>query len=151
AEVSRTHTLATIRSEFTDLMDAGKIVSVTGRIMSVRGQGAIMFVPLFDGTDKFQAVFKKDEIEENLFNLFGDTVDLGDIISVTGTLFITQKGEPSLLVKQWQMATKALLPIPSEFYGLEDEEEKMRKRYLNAVVDSEVFKRFEIRSNIIKY
>lgn len=151
AEVPRTHTLATIRSEFADLMDAGKMVSVTGRVMSVRGQGAIMFVPLFDGTDKFQGVFKKDEIEENLFKLFVDTVDLGDIISVTGTLFVTQKGEPSLLVKNWCMATKALLPIPSEFYGLEDEEEKMRKRYLNAVVDPEVFKRFEARANIIKY
>jgi lysyl-tRNA synthetase class 2 len=119
--------------------------------MSIRGQGAIMFVTLFDGTEKFQVVFKKDEIDENLFALFGETVDLGDFISVTGTLFVTQKGAQSILVKSWTMATKALLPIPSEHYGLEDAEDKMRKRYLDAVVDPNVFKRFEIRANIIKY
>lgn len=149
--VPRTYTLEQVRSELTELMDAKKTISATGRIMSLRGQGAIMFVPLFDGTDKFQAVFKKDEIEESLFKLFGDTVDLGDIISVTGTLFITQKGESSILVNSWQMATKSLLPIPSEFYGLEDEEEKLRKRYLNAIVEPELFKRFETRSKIIRY
>jgi lysyl-tRNA synthetase class 2 len=109
-----------------------------------------MFVTLFDGTDRFQAVFKKDEIDEDLFNLFGKVVDLGDFIAVTGTVFVTQKGQQSLLVKTWTMATKALLPIPSEFYGLEGEE-KMRKRYLDAIVDPDVFKRFEIRANIIKY
>jgi lysyl-tRNA synthetase class 2 len=56
-----------------------------------------------------------------------------------------------LLVKSWTMATKALLPIPSEFYGLEDAEEKMRKRYLDAIVDHDVYKRFETRAKIIKY
>ncbi len=150
-QVPRSCTLFELKDQFTNWMDAGKKISATGRVMSVRGQGAIMFVPLFDGTEKFQAVFKKDEIEENLFKLFSDTVDMGDIISVTGTLFVTQKGEPSILVKDWCIATKSLLPIPSEFYGLEDEEEKLRKRYLNAVVDSELFKRFEVRSKIIRY
>ncbi len=151
ASVPRTHTLTQIRADFTDIMEQGTILSAVGRILSLRGQGAIMFVTLFDGTDKFQAVFKKDSIDEKLFALFADTVDLGDIISVTGTLFITQKGEPSILVTAWHMATKALLPIPSEYYGLEDEEEKMRKRYLDAVVNPDIFKRFETRSKIIRY
>jgi lysyl-tRNA synthetase class 2 len=110
-----------------------------------------MFVTLFDGTEKFQAVFKKDAIEESLFTLFTDAVDLGDFISVTGTAFTTQRGAASILVTSWVMATKALLPIPSEHYGLEDVEEKMRKRYLDAVVDHNVFTRFETRAKIIKY
>ena len=145
ASVPRDYTLSEITSQFESLLESGKTISIVGRVMSIRGQGAIMFVTLFDGTDRFQAVFKKDEIDEDLFNLFSETVDLGDFISVTGTLFVTQKGAQSLLVNSWTIATKALLPIPSEFYGLEDEEDKMRKRYLDAVVDQEVFKRFETR------
>lgn len=151
ASVPRDSTLTEIIANFETLSESGKTVSVVGRVMSLRGQGAIMFITLFDGTDRFQAVFKKDEIEESLFNLFSETVDLGDFISVTGTLFTTQKGAQSLLVKSWMIATKALLPIPSEHYGLEDEEEKMRKRYLDAVVNPEVYNRFETRAKIIKY
>ncbi len=151
ASVSRDYNLADIRSKFEILSSEGKQVSIAGRILSLRGQGAIMFATLFDGTEKFQAVIKKDEIEESLFNLFGECVDLGDFISVTGTLFTTQRGESSLLVNTWKMASKALLPIPSEHYGLEDEDEKMRKRYLDAIVNPELFKRFETRAKIIKY
>jgi len=151
ASVPRDITLVEVTTNFETLSESGKTISVVGRVMSLRGQGAIMFITLFDGTDRFQAVFKKDEIEESLFNLFSETVDLGDFISVTGTLFTTQKGAQSLLVKSWMIATKALLPIPSEHYGLEDEEEKMRKRYLDAVVNSEVYNRFETRAKIIKY
>ena len=151
ASVARDHTLLDIKSEFSALEESGTIVSAVGRVMSIRGQGAIMFITLFDGTERFQSVFKKDEIDEELFSLFQATVDLGDFISVTATLFTTQKGEPSLLVNSWAMATKALLPIPSEHYGLEDAEEKMRKRYLNAVIDNDVYKRFITRAQIIKY
>jgi lysyl-tRNA synthetase class 2 len=149
--VTRTHSLQTIRDSFSGLESSKDMISAVGRILSLRGQGAIMFVTLFDGTEKFQAVFKKDEIEESLFKLFSDAVDLGDFIQVTGTLFTTQKGAPSILVTSWTMATKALLPIPSEHYGLEDVEEKMRKRYLDSIVNPDIFKRFETRSKIIKY
>lgn len=149
--VERTHSLFEIKNSFAELSENGKTVSVVGRILSLRGQGAIMFATLFDGTDKFQAVFKKDEIEESVFRLFVDCVDLGDFIQVSGTLFTTQKGEPSVLVNTWAIATKTLLPIPSEHYGLEDEDEKMRKRYLDAIVKPELFTRFETRSKIIKY
>ncbi|MEI8223695.1 MAG: lysine--tRNA ligase [bacterium] len=151
AEVPKTHTLKELMGSFPQLESDQTIISVVGRITSLRGQGAIMFVTLFDGTEKFQAVFKKDAIEESLFTLFTDAVDLGDFISVTGTAFTTQRGAPSILVTSWVMATKALLPIPSEHYGLEDVEEKMRKRYLDAVVDHDVFTRFETRAKIIKY
>ena len=151
ASVPRTHNLADVAGNFSDLESSQESISVVGRILSLRGQGAIMFATLFDGTEKFQAVFKKDEIDEELFKLFSDAVDLGDFISVSGTVFVTQKGAQSILVKSWTMATKTLLPIPSEFYGLEDAEEKMRKRYLDAIVDNDVYKRFETRAKIIKY
>jgi lysyl-tRNA synthetase class 2 len=151
ASVPRDRSLLELKNNFEKLESDTATVSVTGRIMSLRGQGAILFVTLFDGTERFQAVFKKDEIEEELFKLFGETADIADIISVTGTVFTTQRGEPSILVREWVMATKSLLPIPSEHYGIEDDEERLRKRYLEALMKPEVFKRFEIRSKVIKY
>lgn len=150
-QVPKTHSLKEVLGQFESLAASGETISAAGRILSLRGQGAIMFATLFDGTEKFQAVFKKDQIEESLFGLFRDAVDLGDIISVTGTLFVTERGAQSILVKSWTMATKSLLPIPSEHYGFEDVEEKMRKRYLDAIVDPTVFKRFETRTAIINY
>lgn len=150
ASVERTHSLAEVRNEFDALVASAETVSVVGRILSLRGQGAIMFATLFDGTEKFQAVFKKDEIEEGIFSLFSETVDLGDFIQVSGTVFTTQRGEPSILAKEWAMATKSLLPIPSEHYGLEGEEQ-MRKRYLDAIVNPELYNRFKIRSQVISY
>ncbi|MBP9821495.1 MAG: lysine--tRNA ligase [Candidatus Pacebacteria bacterium] len=151
ASVPRDYTLALVRSQFAGLEKVGEAISIVGRVMSLRGQGAILFATIFDGTDKFQAVFKKDEIDEALFALFTDAIDMGDFISVTGTLFTTQRGEQSLQVKTWNIATKALLPIPAEHFGLEDDEERLRKRYLDAITNPELFKRFQTRSQIIKY
>ena len=99
-----------------------------------------------DGKEKFQSVFKKDTLDSKLFKLFTDTVDIGDFISVTGTFFKTQKGEESILVTSWIMASKSLLPLPEKWHGLEDEEIKLRKRYLDILTDPEVRKMVEKRS-----
>ena len=147
ASVPRTHTLKQIVSDFTELEQSAATVSITGRIMSLRGQGAIMFATLFDGTERFQVVFKRDEIDEVLFDLFSEVVDLGDFISVTGTVFTTQRGAQSVLCKTWMMATKSLLPIPSEHYGLEDDDERYRKRYLDILLNPKIREIFEKRSD----
>jgi lysyl-tRNA synthetase class 2 len=123
---------------------AGTSVSLAGRIMAIRGQGAILFVVLDDGKGKFQAVFKKDEIPAELFALFTDTVDIGDFISVTGTFFRTERGEESILVKEWTMAAKSLLPLPEKWHGLTDVDERFRKRYLDFIMNPdlrEIFKK----------
>jgi lysyl-tRNA synthetase class 2 len=151
ASVSRDFTLAQLASDFKSLESSGKSISIVGRIMSIRGQGAIIFVSLFDGTGKFQAVFKKDEIEEKLFKLFTDAVDIGDFIEVTGTLFVTKAEQESLLVKDWAMLTKALLPLPDKWHGLQDVEETYRKRYLDILMDEEVRERFITRAKIVSY
>ncbi len=98
AKVPRTFCLKDAKGNFADYdkdgsgKNAGKEVSLTGRVMAIRGQGAILFVVLDDGKGKFQAVLKKDEIDAAVFALFTDTVDIGDFISVTGTFFKTQRG-----------------------------------------------------------
>ncbi len=151
--IPRDYSIKKIKDSFETLAVGSETenVSIAGRVMVVRGQGAILFIVLLDGADRFQAVLKKDELKEELFNLFVDTVDNGDFISVTGSLFITQRGEQSILIKDWYMATKALLPLPDKWHGLQDLEETYRKRYLDILMDKEVYDRFIVRSKIIKF
>ena len=141
--VNRSHDISTLLENFTNLETAKEIITVVGRVMVVRGQGAIMFVVLQDGTGKFQAVFKEDAIPVELFQLFKDTVDGGDFIEATGTLFVTQRGENSILVESWRMVTKSLLPLPDKYHGLQDEEERLRKRYLDLLGRDELREMFK--------
>ena len=142
AKVPRTFCLKDARESFDEYVKADKEASIAGRIMAIRGQGAILFAVLYDGSNnglgKFQAVFKKDEIDEKLFQLFTDAVDIGDFISVTGKFFTTQRGEQSLLVKTWTMATKTLLPLPEKWHGIKDDDERYRKRYLDILMNEEL-------------
>lgn len=135
AKSKRDFSLSEVKNRFDELGD--KEISLVGRIMAIRGQGAILFSVLFDGTDSFQAVLKKDELEEKLFKLFVDAIDVGDFIEVSGKLFLTQKGEQSLLVKSWKVLTKTLAPLPEKWAGLQDDETRLRKRYLDLLLDKE--------------
>lgn len=138
AKVPRDMALSSVKERFSELSKSDKPLSLSGRVMAIRGQGAILFVVLDDGSSKFQAVFKKDTLSPETFKLFTDTADIGDFISVTGTLFVTQKGEESILANTWIMAAKSLLPLPEKWSGLQDEELKLRLRYLDIVSNPEV-------------
>jgi lysyl-tRNA synthetase class 2 len=138
SKVPRTFCLKDARVNFEEYVKEDKEVSLAGRIMAIRGQGAILFVVLYDGKDKFQAVFKKDVIESKLFQLFTDAVDIGDFISVTGIFFTTERGEQSIAVKTWTMATKTLLPLPEKWHGIQDTDERYRKRYLDLLMNNEM-------------
>jgi lysyl-tRNA synthetase class 2 len=148
--VFRDVTLKDLADSFDDFLQDSNTISVVGRVMTIRGQGAIAFVVLNDGTGEFQVVFKKDEINESLFDLFRKTVDMGDFIQVSGEVFQTERGQNSILVDIWSMATKSLLPLPEKWVGLQDTEEKYRKRYLDILSEQEVFDRFVTRSQIIQ-
>ena len=142
ARVSRTHTLSDLRSQFDEVTAGGQPVSVSGRIMAIRGQGAILFVVLDDGPDRLQTVFTKATLDEKLFSLFTDAVDIGDFISVTGTVFTTDRGEKSVQTTSWSMVTKALLPLPEKWHGITDDDERYRKRYLDLLMNPELREMF---------
>ncbi len=137
AATKRDMSLAEAKHGFAALSGEERTLSLVGRIMAIRGQGAILFVVLNDGTGTFQAVMKKDELAADVFKLFTDAVDVGDFVQVSGTLFVTQKGEESLLVKDWKMLTKTLLPMPEKWAGIQDDETRLRKRYLDLLLDNE--------------
>ena len=136
-------------SDFDKLEKEGALKWVAGRVMSLRGQGAIIFVTLNDGTESFQALFKKDSIATDKFTLFNEAVDIGDFIEVQGKFFITKRGEKTIEVKDWRILSKSLRPLPEKWHGLQDVEERFRKRYLDALMSPEVKKRFLIRSKVI--
>lgn len=126
--------------------DEGQAVVVAGRIMLKRTMGKIAFCHLQDETIKMQIVFKQDEIGKENFKLLEKKIDAGDIISAEGERFKTQKGEESILVKKWTLLSKALLPLPDKFHGLQDEELRLRKRYLEMVMDGDVREMFKRKS-----
>lgn len=142
AKVPRDFSIAELKKNFAEFekesTETKREISIAGRVMAIRGQGAILFVVLFDGTEKFQVIFKKDELDEKLFNLFVDTADIGDFISVTGPAMTSERGEPSILAKNWVMAAKSLLPLPDKWDGLQDIEERYRKRYLDFLMNPEL-------------
>ncbi len=146
AKVPRDFCLRDAKVNFADYEKKNKPASVAGRIMAIRGQGAIFFVVLYDGRGKLQAVFKKDTLDAKLLDLFKDAVDVGDFISVTGTFFKTERGEESILATSWTMAAKSLVALPEKFHGIQDEEERFRKRYLDILFDPELKKLFELKS-----
>lgn len=118
---------------------AGKdIITIAGRIMSKRGQGAITFCDIFDGTARTQILLKADEMNKDLYDLFAETIDVGDFVEATGTAYMTQRGQQSLFVQGWRMLSKSLRPIPDSWFGIEDAEEKFRRRYLDILQDSAI-------------
>ncbi len=150
---NRDTTISDFADQFDLLEKSGEIKTVSGRVMAKRGHGALIFIDLYDGTNlnsnndgRLQAVVKSDEINEDAHKLFVDTVDIGDFIELTGLALTTQRGARSLLVKEWRILTKSLLPLPKEHFGIKDEDERYRKRYLDMILNKDVAKIVTLRS-----
>jgi lysyl-tRNA synthetase class 2 len=120
---------------------------VAGRIMSLRVMGGIAFAHLQDETGRIQAVFQKKNLKDyKLLKLF----DLGDVLIVKGNPYRTKKGELSINVREFQLASKSLRPLPEKFHGLKDEELRFRKRYLDAIMNPEVLEMFKKKTLIVQ-
>ncbi len=143
---NRTYELIEIIRKFKKLEEEKAQVIVDGRVMSSRGQGALIFADLYDGTAKLQIVIKLPESGEEAHSFYTNFVDTGDFIEVTGTLFTTKSGQESILVSDVSMLSKALLPLPDKYHGLQDEELRMRERYLDILTNPELRELFEKKS-----
>ncbi len=138
AKTQRTHMIGDILADFDALAEGGTEITIAGRILVMRGQGAILFVDILDGSGKLQLVLKSDVLDTDTFTLFKDAVDAGDFIEASGTVFTTEKGQQSLLVASWRMLSKSLLPLPDKYHGLQNEDERFRKRYLDILTNGEL-------------
>lgn len=139
----RTHEISEVVRTFAELQSSNAEIILAGRVMSARGQGALIFTDLYDGTAKIQAVIKLPDSGEEAHSFFTRYVDTGDFIEVTGTLFTTKSGQESILVTHIDMLSKALLPLPDKYHGIQDEELRMRERYLDMLMNPELRELFE--------
>jgi len=161
AKIKRTILISEALKDFNKLSSSKKQLFLTGRIKALRDQGNLIFIDLKDESGKIQAVLKADVLvgsptlrrgKDNLnnFKILKQNLDVGDFLSVSGPLFKTQKGEKSIEVKTAEIITKSLRPLPTQWYGLKDVEERYRKRYLDLILNPEVKEKIISRSKIIE-
>jgi lysyl-tRNA synthetase, class II len=149
AKSFRTHEISDVLADFDELEKSGKNLVLVGRIMARREHGGSTFMDFVDGTGKMQALFKKDNLVDKEYEMMLETTDIGDFIEVAGTAFRTKRSEPTIEVKKYRILTKTLLPLPEKWAGLQDVEEKFRKRYLDLLLNPELREKFKIRASII--
>lgn len=158
AESFRSHKISEVLDNFDVLSEGPEKPTLCGRLMSLREHGNSVFGDLKDGSaslttgesGKIQLFFKRDVLGEKDYKFFLENFDIGDFVEATGTLIRTKVGEPTLEVQSFRMLTKTLLPLPEKWHGLQDIEERYRKRYLDLLFNAEVKEKFLRRSEIIK-
>ncbi len=109
-------------------------VAIAGRIMSKRRMGKLGFVHLLDRDGRIQIVINQRIVGDEIYELFKSS-DIGDIIGIKGRMIKTNAGELSVEVHEYTHLTKALRPLPEKFHGLQDKEERYRRRYLDLIVN----------------
>ncbi len=137
----RTHTSKKIIEEYgaknNEELEADPVsVRVAGRIMSKRGKGKAGFMHIQDRDGQIQIYVKLDNVGEDNYDLF-NKADIGDIVGIEGTLFVTHTGELSVRASKYIHLVKALRPLPEKFHGLTDIEERYRRRYVDLIVNEE--------------
>ncbi|MFZ2153680.1 MAG: lysine--tRNA ligase [Candidatus Moraniibacteriota bacterium] len=129
----------------------GKKVSIAGRIMLFRDMGKIAFAQLQDFSGRAQIVFRVgDDLSPEVYKQIIKVLDIGDFIGVEGEVFVTKKGEVSVMVKEYTFLSKALRPLSDKWHGLKDVELKYRKRYLDLIMNEDTKERFIFRSNFVR-
>jgi lysyl-tRNA synthetase class 2 len=146
----RTHAIAEVLDNFDKLIAKKKVISLAGRLRSVRLHGGLSFSHLEDESGVIQIMLKKDAVGDKVYNFFKNLVDMGDFIRVKGTLFVTKTGEKTVIVESLKLLSKSLAPLPEKWHGLSDIEVRYRQRYLDLIANPAVRAIFKKRSLIVK-
>lgn len=134
--------------ELEDGAEAGRIVTVAGRLVAKRDQGKLAFLVLRDGTGELQLFCRVNVLgEESFATAVG--FDVGDWIGATGEVVRTRRGELSVVPTEVKLLSKSLRPLPEKFHGLTDTETRYRQRYADLIANPEVRDVFTARSRII--
>ncbi len=153
-----THTLQQVLEGWDTLMEEGRRVRVAGRLVAKRVFGKLAFAHIQDETGRLQIAVERNtthspapEHEPQPVKFFKKFVDLGDWVGVEGTLFRTQKGEPTLRVERFQILAKSLRPLPEKWHGLRDVETRYRQRYLDLLSRPEAIEIFQTRTRVVHF
>ncbi len=150
---SKTHSISEVVAEFgsrtREELEAHPVsVRVAGRVVAIRRMGRATFFHIANSLTRLQGYLREDVVGPEVYELF-DLFDIGDIIGLEGTLFRTKTGELTVLVKKLQFLTKCLHPLPEKWHGLQDVEQRYRRRYLDLIMNPEVAEVFYLRSQVI--
>ncbi len=150
----RTHRSGDIKKEYADksgeeLENMNVAVKVAGRIMTKRGKGKAGFMHIQDRDGQIQIYLKLDNVGEENYDLFLKS-DIGDIVGIEGTLFVTHTGELSIKASKYIHLVKALRPLPEKFHGLTDVEERYRRRYVDLIMNEDSKRVAFLRPRIIR-
>ena len=137
--------IAEVREQFKE----GEALRAAGRIMAHRDMGKSHFLDLRDATGRIQIYIHAKEVGPELTDLFR-FLDIGDLIGVQGTCFVTKSGEPTLKVRTFRLLAKALRPLPEKWHGLQDVEARYRQRYLDLLTNERSRAVFEKRIAIVR-
>lgn len=135
-------------AELADGEDTEDVVKIGGRVVAKRGQGKIMFIVVRDATAEIQLFCRINDMDEAAWNTL-KSLDLGDILGVTGVVVRTQRGQLSVAPKSATLLAKAVRPLPEKFHGLSDKETRYRQRYVDLIANDDVRETFRKRSQIL--
>ena len=124
------------------------VVAVAGRVMQLRDLGGAAFAHIEDESGRIQTWFRADR-PGNAHAMVG-ILDLGDIVGITGPVTRTRRGEPSVLVDSMTLLVKSLRPPPEKFHGLQDQETRYRKRYLDLLSNASQRRHFATRTRLVR-
>ena len=144
---NRTNTAGEIKANYEKFEQ--KDVTVAGRIIAKRIMGKASFCTIQDSDEKIQSYVSINDLGEESYKAF-KTWDIGDIIGITGFVFKTRTEEISVHAKEVTLLSKSLRPLPEKFHGLKDPDLRYRQRYVDLIMNPEVKKTFELRTQIIK-
>jgi lysyl-tRNA synthetase class 2 len=154
AKCGRTRIIRQTLDNFDNFSKSEKEIVLAGRIRMMRVHGGLTFANIEDQSGQIQLFFKRDEIGKEEYKMLKN-LDIGDFIEVRGILFTTKKGEQTLNIKGYKILTKSLLPLPEKWHGLQDDEIRYRKRYLDLIMNKDIknlfVKRMEFINNIREY
>jgi len=146
-QTKRSMTNGEALERFDSLAQSQEPVCLVGRVRSFRPMGKIAFAHIEDGSSQIQLFLSEKVLGDEKLKIFVDTIEMGDFVEATGKLFLTKKDEKTVEVSDWKILGKSLRPIPTEFYGLKDEEELLRRRYLDLLLNKETRELF-VKKNI---
>ena len=151
--VSRTASLAEIRAKYATLetdSTTGDIQSLTGRVIFKRDTGKLCFATLREGDGtELQAMLSLDKVGQETLDSWKSDIDLGDIVSVTGEIITSKRGELSILANSYAMAAKSLRPLPNDHKPM-SEETRVRMRYVDLIVRDEARANARLRPAVMR-
>src|SRR3989338_378972 len=128
----------------------GQRVKICGRVMAKRGFGKLFFLDIGDHSARVQLMATADKTPAQVIDLLG-LVDVGDFVGATGRVHRTAKGELSVFLENVEVLAKSIEPLPEKWSGLQDIEERHRKRHLDLIMNPEVRELFVKRSKIVSF